>query len=75
MEGVRKLYRTGDNVVRALDGMDLRIRKGAYVAIMGPSGSGKSTMMNLLGCLDVPTSGRYLLNGCDVSRMDDDRLS
>lgn len=75
MEGVRKLYRTGDNVVRALDGVDLRIRKGAYVAIMGPSGSGKSTMMNLLGCLDVPTSGRYLLNGCDVSRMDDDQLS
>ena len=75
MEGVRKLYRTGDSVVRALDGVDLRIRKGEYVAIMGPSGSGKSTMMNLLGCLDVPTSGRYLLNGCDVSRMDDDRIS
>ena len=75
MEGVRKLYRTGDSVVRALDGVDLRIRKGEYVAIMGPSGSGKSTMMNLLGCLDVPTSGRYLLDGCDVSRMDDDRLS
>ena len=75
MEGVRKLYRPGDSVVRALDGVDLRIRKGEYVAIMGPSGSGKSTMMNLLGCLDVPTSGRYLLDGCDVSRMDDDRLS
>ncbi|MBR1538876.1 MAG: ABC transporter ATP-binding protein [Bacteroidales bacterium] len=75
VEGVRKLYRTGDSVVRALDGVDLRIRKGEYVAIMGPSGSGKSTMMNLLGCLDVPTSGRYLLDGCDVSRMDDDRLS
>jgi putative ABC transport system ATP-binding protein len=75
VEGVSKLYRTGDNVVRALDGVDLRIRKGEYVAIMGPSGSGKSTMMNLLGCLDVPTSGRYLLNGCDVSRMDDDQLS
>ena len=75
MEGVRKLYRTGDSVVKALDGVDLHIQKGAYVAIMGPSGSGKSTMMNLLGCLDVPTSGRYLLNGSDVSRMDDNRLS
>ena len=75
VEGVRKLYRTGDSVVRALDGVDLRIRKGEYVAIMGPSGSGKSTMMNLLGCLDVPSSGRYLLNGHDVCAMDDDRLS
>ena len=75
MEAVRKLYRTGDSVVKALDGVDLRIQKGEYVAIMGPSGSGKSTMMNLLGCLDVPTSGRYLLNGCDVVHMDDDQLS
>ena len=75
VEAVRKLYRTGDSVVKALDGVDLRIQKGEYVAIMGPSGSGKSTMMNLLGCLDVPTSGRYLLNGCDVVHMDDDQLS
>ena len=75
MEGVSRHYRTGDNVVRALDGIDLRIRKGSYVAIMGPSGSGKSTMMNVLGCLDVPTSGRYLLDGEDVCRLDDDRLS
>ena len=75
MEGVRKEYRTGDNAVRALDGVDLRIREGEYVAIMGPSGSGKSTMMNILGCLDVPTGGRYLLDGLDVSRLDDDRLS
>ena len=72
MEGVRKYYPAGDGVVRALDGIDLRIRQGAYVAIMGPSGSGKSTMMNLLGCLDVPTSGRYLLGGEDVCAMDDD---
>lgn len=75
MEGVSRIYRTGDSVVRALDGVDLHIRQGEYVAIMGPSGSGKSTMMNILGCLDVPTSGRYLLNGQDVGQMDDDRLS
>jgi len=75
VEGVRKHYRTGDNVVKALDGVDLRIPKGAYVAIMGPSGSGKSTLMNILGCLDTPTEGRYLLDGLDVSRLDDDRLS
>jgi len=75
MEGVRKHYRVGDSVVRALDGVDLRIRQGEYVAVMGPSGSGKSTLMNLLGCLDVPSSGRYLLRGLDVDRMDDDALS
>ena len=75
MESVSKLYRMGDSVVKALDGVDFRVLKGEYVAIMGPSGSGKSTLMNLLGCLDEPSSGRYLLNGCDVSRMDDDRLS
>ena len=75
MEGVSRHYRTGDSVVKALDDIDLRIRAGAYVAIMGPSGSGKSTLMNVLGCLDVPTSGRYLLEGEDVCRLDDDRLS
>ena len=75
MEGVSRHYRTGDSVVKALDGIDLRIQAGAYVAIMGPSGSGKSTLMNVLGCLDVPTSGRYLLEGEDVCRLDDDRLS
>ena len=75
VEGVSKSYHSGDSVVKALDRIDLRIPKGAYVAVMGPSGSGKSTMMNLLGCLDVPSSGRYLLNGFDVSCMDDDQLS
>ena len=75
MEGVKKLYRSGDNVVKALDGIDLRILEGEYVAIMGPSGSGKSTLMNMLGCLDTPTEGRYLLDGCDVREMDDDQLS
>ena len=75
MEGVRKHYHAGDSVVRALDGIDLRIEKGTYVAIMGPSGSGKSTLMNILGCLDVPTSGCYRLQGLDVGTLDDDTLS
>ena len=75
MEGVRKHYRAGDSVVRALDGIDLRIEQGSYVAIMGPSGSGKSTLMNILGCLDVPTAGCYRLCGLDVGALDDDTLS
>ena len=75
MEAVRKIYRSGAGAVSALDGVDLQIREGEYVAIMGPSGSGKSTMMNLLGCLDMPTEGRYLLDGSDVRALDDDRLS
>jgi putative ABC transport system ATP-binding protein len=75
MEGVRKHYCAGDSVVRALDGIDLRIEQGSYVAIMGPSGSGKSTLMNILGCLDVPTAGCYRLRGQDVGALDDDTLS
>ena len=75
MEGVKKHYRTGDSVVKALDGIDILIGRGEYVAIMGPSGSGKSTLMNILGCLDVPTEGRFLLGGRDVGSLDDDTLS
>jgi putative ABC transport system ATP-binding protein len=70
-----KNYKVGNEIVRALRSIDVEIRKGEYVAIMGPSGSGKSTMMNIIGCLDTPTSGQYILNGTDVSSMTDDRLA
>ena len=65
----------GQEIVKVLKGIDLDIEKGDYVALMGPSGSGKSTLMNLLGCLDTPTGGSYLLNGQDVSSMSDDQLA
>lgn len=75
-EGIEKRYDLGGEAeVRALRGVDLTVLSGSYVAIMGPSGSGKSTMLNLIGCLDRPTAGRYLLGGTDVSRMPDDDLS
>ena len=64
-----KIYNPGENEVRALDHINLEINKGEFVAIIGQSGSGKSTFMNMLGCLDVPTSGEYFLNGTDVSTM------
>lgn len=70
-----KIYNPGENEVHALDHVNLTIDRGEYVAIIGHSGSGKSTLMNMLGCLDVPTSGSYYLNGQDVSRMTDDELS
>ena len=70
-----KVYNPGENEVRALDHVDLEIHKGEFVAIIGQSGSGKSTFMNMLGCLDVPTSGKYYLNGTDVSTMKDNDLS
>ena len=70
-----KIYNPGENEVRALDHVNLEINRGEFVAIIGQSGSGKSTFMNMLGCLDVPTSGEYFLNGTDVSTMEDNELS
>ena len=74
-EGLRKDYELGAEVVRAVRGVDLLIGRGEFVAIMGPSGSGKSTFMNLIGCLDTPTEGRYWLNGQLVSELTDDQLA
>jgi putative ABC transport system ATP-binding protein len=75
LEDVHKVYQMGDTQVHALAGVTLSLRRGSFWAIMGPSGSGKSTMLNLLGCLDRPTSGRYCLNGHDISALDDNHLS
>ncbi|MBR3888433.1 MAG: ABC transporter ATP-binding protein [Clostridia bacterium] len=75
LKNVYKIYETGDVEVHALDGISLHIDKGEFVAIVGQSGSGKSTCMNIIGCLDVPTDGEYILDGIDVSTMDDDELS
>ncbi len=75
LEDICRIYRVGSQEVRALDGVSLSVYKNEYVAIMGPSGSGKSTLMNILGCLDSPDSGRYILNGTDVSEMDDGEMA
>ena len=75
VEDLCKIYNPGENEVWALDHVSLEIKKGELVAIIGQSGSGKSTFMNMLGCLDVPTSGKYYLNGTDVSEMSDNELS
>ena len=75
LRAVDKVYGSGDTQVRALDGLDLTVLQGDYLAVMGASGSGKSTAMNILGCLDRPTSGSYLLNGHAVEQLDDDALA
>lgn len=75
IEGLTKIYVMGEDSVHALNGVNLSIYKNEYAALMGPSGSGKSTLMNLIGCLDTPTSGTYHLNGNDVSHMKDRELA
>lgn len=75
IKNIKRDFVLGNEIVYVLKGIDLEINKGEYVALMGPSGSGKSTLMNLLGCLDTPTSGSYVLNGKDVSQMKDDELA
>lgn len=75
IRNICRRYKVGDTIVNALAGVDLEIYRNDYVAIMGPSGSGKSTLMNILGCLDTPTSGAYILNKTDVSHMDEDELA
>lgn len=75
LQDVYKIYQMGENEVRALDGISLSISEGEFVAIVGQSGSGKSTCMNIIGCLDTPTSGKYFLNGTDVSELNDNQLA
>ena len=75
LENIVKDFHMGDIVVNALRGVSLTVRKNEFVALMGPSGSGKSTLMNIIGCLDTPTSGRYFINGKDVSNISDDALA
>ncbi|MFF5230481.1 ABC transporter ATP-binding protein [Dactylosporangium sp. NPDC000521] len=75
VQKVKKIYGQGETEVQALRGVSLTVERGDYVAIMGSSGSGKSTLMNILGCLDIPTSGKYLLDGVDVSRLNDRQLA
>ena len=75
MQSLCRFYEMGDQIVKALDNIDLAFNRNEYVAIMGPSGSGKSTLMNIIGCLDTPSSGTYELNGQNVSEMDDDELA
>jgi putative ABC transport system ATP-binding protein len=75
LASITKIYQVGEEKVHALDGVSLQIQKNEYVAIMGPSGSGKSTMMNIIGCLDTPTSGLYELNSTNVSDMNDNQLA
>lgn len=75
INGIKKYYQMGGTEVRALDGVDISIDRNEYIAIMGPSGSGKSTLMNIVGCLDTPSEGQYILNDKAVAEMDDDELA
>lgn len=75
IENLTKFYKIGNEVIKALNGVNLSIQKNEYVALMGPSGSGKSTIMNIIGCLDTPTDGKYFLNGPDVARLNDSELA
>ena len=75
MRGIIKRYRMGNEDQTVLRGIDLDVRKGEFVAVLGPSGSGKSTLMNIIGCLDTPTEGQYILHGRDVSRLDEGELA
>ncbi len=75
MRGIARRYQMGSHVVNALDGVDLDVEKNEYLALMGPSGSGKTTFMNIIGCLDTPSSGTYILNGEDVTQLVDDALA
>src|SRR5690606_42038977 len=75
LRNITRDFALGHEIIKVLKGINLEIERGEYVAFMGPSGSGKSTLMNLLGCLDTPTSGTYILNGKDVSKMSDDDLA
>ena len=75
LKSIFKTYKMGSVEVPALKGINLKIKKGDYIAVMGPSGSGKSTLMNIIGCLDIPTSGEYFLNGRDVSKLNDTELA
>lgn len=75
IRGLKKVYKMGSSVVKALNGVSFDVQKNEYIAIMGPSGSGKSTLMNMIGCLDTPSSGDYYLNGSNVSQMDDNELA
>lgn len=75
MKNLSKIYKMGDNIVKALDNINLNVDEGEFVSIVGPSGSGKSTLMNIIGCLDVKTSGEYYLNGYDTSKLNDNKLA
>jgi ABC-type antimicrobial peptide transport system, ATPase component len=75
LSNIRRDFKVGDQIVHALQGINLSIERGEYISVMGPSGSGKSTLLNIIALLDQPTSGRYVLNGHDVTRQSDDELA